>query len=257
MEYVDVRILVQPQGIAPTPRWGGFGLHSEGKTMKPVLAPSSDQVETFRMMTEFGKDLLKLSESIDDFEFPPLTPKIAEDHLAAKLAETEIDKETLLIQVAGLHRVMEQADSNEEDIVDSLSAALDVANWKDGEKQNWNEFVAPAIEKLLTSEFFRIFSKSSRLSYDYAMLAADLRVITDVRPIFSKDVDSISGMIVSFVLRIDHQNADQPHTLSVALDLNDVIGLYNECERAIRKAETLVKCMDKGGAVYTAIAGEQ
>lgn len=228
----------------------------ESQTMKPNLQPSEEQVEMFRRWAACGKELRRLSNVIDNFELPPLTAKTARDYLAAYLPhDFDIDTDDLLIQITSLRRIMEQNESNPAETVASLTEGLLSAGLDRTESSDWLNELAPSIETFLDSEFFRIFSKSTKLAYDYASVASDVRIVTDARPVYSKDLESLSGVIVSHVLRLDFQSSEQSQTISIALDHDDLMGLYLECERAIQKANTLVKCLGAGTVIKAAIAG--
>jgi hypothetical protein len=100
--------------------------------------------------------------------------------------------------------------------------------------------------KLLDSQLFAITSKAAKLAYDFASLLRNARVITDARPVFSNETDAepdIVGMVVSHVLRLDYENADQQHSLSIVMDQLDVQKLRDACDRALLKASAIEKKM--------------
>ena len=61
-------------------------------------------------------------------------------------------------------------------------------------------------------------AKAIELSYDSDNLLQRTRILTDVRPLFSEDAQSIDGAVVAHTLRLRFDSAGIDHELSLALD---------------------------------------
>ena len=81
--------------------------------------------------------------------------------------------------------------------------------------------------------------KSMELSYDYANLIRDIRIVTDLRPLFDEQGGNVEAGVVSHTLRVNYSSEDGRHELSLALDLQDIEKLKKQCDRAILKAITV------------------
>ena len=92
--------------------------------------------------------------------------------------------------------------------------------------------------EILGSRAIRTTVKSLELLYDYANLIQSSNVITDIRAVFDDEADHVIGAIVSFTLRMSYQNGNSAHSLSLAMDAEDVRKLQEQCRRALKKAET-------------------
>jgi hypothetical protein len=176
-----------------------------------------------------------------------------------QIAGSQLDDnrlDALMRQLMGLRGLMMRRDIDSKSLVEGLSHALH-QSFQRNPQTDQTELHAACIQlverdfpKLLDSQLFAITAKAARLAYDFASLLRNARVITDVRPVFSNETDAdpdIVGTVVSHVLRLDYENADQKHSLSIVLDQLDVHKLRDACDRAINKADAIEKKMKSVG----------
>jgi hypothetical protein len=85
--------------------------------------------------------------------------------------------------------------------------------------------------------------KALDLSTDYTNSFDNVRILTDLRPIFADQEDDkpalVVAAIVSHVLRLTYLQDGELRTMSMAMDHSDLVNLQNACRRAITKADTL------------------
>jgi hypothetical protein len=168
----------------------------------------------------------------------------------AELNDSQLD--ALMRQLMGLRGLMMRRDIDSKSLVEGLARALQQA-FQRNPNLNQPELQVACLQlverdfvKLLDSQLFAITSKAAKLAYDFASLLRNARVITDARPVFSNETDAepdIVGMVVSHVLRLDYENADQQHSLSIVMDQLDVQKLRDACDRALLKASAIEKKM--------------
>ena len=113
----------------------------------------------------------------------------------------------------------------------------------------------PELRRLLEHPRIWAIAKTLDLSYDYANLLQDARILTDVRPVFDRDATAIEAAVVSFTLRLRYDGLDGNHSLSIALNQEDVRALGAECERATKKAGVAADLMSRRASVRTIITG--
>ncbi|MBU6173043.1 MAG: hypothetical protein KGQ60_04530 [Planctomycetes bacterium] len=194
--------------------------------------------------------LAELADQIAVSKDIALSPSEAYDALS-RIVEDKLDHtrlEALMRQLMGLRGLMMRRDIDSKSLVEGLSQALQQA-FQRNPNLNQKELQVACVQlverdflKLLDSQLFAITSKAAKLAYDFASLLRNARVITDARPVFSNETDAepdIVGMVVSHVLRLDYENADQQHSLSIVLDQLDVHKLRDACDRAIKKADAI------------------
>lgn len=134
---------------------------------------------------------------------------------------------------------------------------IDAENrWDDAILQVWDE-IQPVFEELCSAPVVRRVSKAMELSYDYANLFQGAKILTDIRPIFSGQVEDleIDGAVVSYTLRLHYDNRDGDHSLSITLDESDVIALAEQCDRALLKADASRELFAAKTGLPTAISG--
>lgn len=202
--------------------------------------------------------LAELAEQIAVSNEIALSPGEAYDALSRiagnKLNDSQLD--ALMRQLMGLRGLMMRRDIDSKSLVEGLSRALQQA-FQRNPNLNQPELQVACVQlverdfpKLLDSQLFAITSKAAKLAYDFASLLRNARVITDARPVFSNESDAepdIVGMVVSHVLRLDYENADQQHSLSIVLDQLDVHKLRDACDKAIKKADAIETKMKSVG----------
>lgn len=94
------------------------------------------------------------------------------------------------------------------------------------------------LEELASLQVFQLAGKAIELTYDRDNLLQRTRIMTDVRPLFTKDGVEIEGAVVAHTLRISFDSAGSDCEMSLALDDTDLRQLISDCERALMKAET-------------------
>lgn len=87
-----------------------------------------------------------------------------------------------------------------------------------------------------------IASKAEDIKLEYANILSNSRVLTDIRPIFKKEIvsdNSIGGALISHVLRIKYENINGSQESFFNLNSSDLIKLYEQLKRALEKEEVL------------------
>ena len=161
-----------------------------------------------------------------------------------KLFETRLPEqppshvESLARQLLQLRGLVRQRDIAVSEVVAAIPDAIRVAGtaWSTAEIDKWFS-ISDELIGLIGCPPVRMVSSALDLSYDYANLLQTIRVITDIRPIFSESADSIDGAVVTYTLRLKYDSRDGDHSLSIAVDTADIRRLLDQCVRALKKAE--------------------
>lgn len=99
-------------------------------------------------------------------------------------------------------------------------------------------------------------AKAIELSYDSDNLLQRTRILTDIRPLFTDDAQSVDGAIVAHTLRLRYDSAGVDRELSLALDNSDLRRLIEDCERALLKEQTAQNKLCKPANVPSMIIQE-
>jgi hypothetical protein len=170
----------------------------------------------------------------------------------------EAAAEALLRQSLAFSGLMRQRKLETDAILEALRAAIQARRdrWTEQELAAWSK-VEPCFKAIIGLPIIYRVSKVLDLSYDYANLWQSARILTDVRPVFSRDADQIDGAVISFTMRLRYDSLDGDHSLSLAMNESDVQALRDKCDRALMKARTAKAFMsEKSEGVPTIISGE-
>lgn len=119
----------------------------------------------------------------------------------------------------------------------------------------WADCEASFFE-IVNAQSVWLTAKAVSLSYDFANLYRQVRILTDIRPIFDNDGESIKAAVISYTLRLRYDNVEGDHDISIAMDEEDVRRLRDQCERAMRKAEKGKELMNTFN-IPSVISGER
>jgi hypothetical protein len=169
----------------------------------------------------------------------------------SKHLDSETKAETLLRQLISLSMVGRQSENSSREVVLALRNALE------SEKRlpDWDG-VATQFQSLLDSAPVRLVTKAMDLSYDYANVLRGTKILTDLRPLFNESGESVEGGVVTYTLRVTYSNGDSRNDISLALDMEDVLKLQDQCERAIAKSKSMQQQFIRSSERPCLISGE-
>jgi hypothetical protein len=108
-------------------------------------------------------------------------------------------------QLVALTQLEREQELSANEIVDSLTDSLlrlpPDAAWSENDLRRWRELREPLVE-LLSQPNLATIAQAVRLSFDYANVLTQARILTDIRPLFNDDADKVLGAVVSQTLRV-------------------------------------------------------
>lgn len=160
------------------------------------------------------------------------------------------DKKVLDIDSAGRRAFFSR-------LLASISTAISSSSDKDERLAAWSE-CGDALKELLNSRSLRLAAKALDISYDFERVYVAGRVLTSVRPVFNDDRNDIVGSTVVQTLRLEFLAPDGDQSnISVAMDMEDLRRLQEECKRAIEKARIARDRIEKDSRMEAIIPGEE
>ena len=218
----------------------------------------ADALMDMAVLRRVGSEkLAQLATAFAAIEPTPLRSKqlrnVARDVLGADAEADGIGQSVvrLLLALYGLRR---QRSLTPESILEGLRDGIGRSDWDEEAASEWKA-IEPRVEELLSVENLWAVSKALALSYEYANLYESAQIVTDIRPVYNEEASDIQGSIVSYTLRMNYDDAEGNHTLSIAMDERDIRELMCACERAQKKSQGARTFME-GAQVPTLIAGE-
>jgi hypothetical protein len=156
-----------------------------------------------------------------------------------------------------LQAIMRQRHLSSDEALEAVRLALESASppWESAQFELWQQ-IEGAFKQLLTTPAVRLVSIALDLMYEHENLLQNIRVITDIRPVFSDDTSHIEGSVVSHTLRLRYDSTEGDHSISIAMDETDIRELERQCKRALLKAQTARALMSDKAEVPTVISGD-
>jgi hypothetical protein len=205
--------------------------------MPGQLRLSETQLSDFRSLVELPEAQLRsILDRLNKRTPVPMSQEEVRRVIAEILPEEQAKVEALTRQLLALAGLQYRSDVPHDELNEALRNSLD-GKLDPTELEGWDR-ISPLFNEILASPAIRTTVKSLELLYDYANFVQSSNVITDVRPVFDDEAEHVIGAIISFTLRLSYQNGNSVHSLSVAMDAEDVGKLQNQCRRALKKAET-------------------
>jgi len=188
---------------------------------------------------------------------PPMRPKELHREIANVLGDKPEQVGKILRPLLSLQAIIRQRNLTADEVVEAVGYAFENAEtpWEAEQIKKWKS-VEPAFKKLLMSPVLHLVSTALDLMYEYANLLQNLRIVTDIRPVFSTDASRIEGSVVSHTLRLRYDSTEGDHSLSIAMDEGDTRELERQCKRAITKAQTAKSLMVEQAKIPTVISGD-
>lgn len=161
---------------------------------------------------------------------------------------------SVLFGIAGTFR---RAAISAGDALERVGQSLGDAKETDTRFAKWDECRGP-LKRILETRSVTLAAKALDVSYDFERVYLAGRILTSIRPIFDEPREEIVGSTIVQTLRLEYlaPNGDQS-SISVAMDLDDVNRLKDECERAENKAAAAKVRIEKECDFEAIIPGEE
>ena len=139
-----------------------------------------------------------------------------------------------------------------EQIVDSI---CDYAKQSKNEKlipkdNNWDRLKKNMLAVLNQDNTLSLSAKAIEIYSDYEKVFCNAKIYSDIRPVFSSDLEEKPIMVVIHNLKITYNENNEHKETFIALDSNDLKQLKNQIQRAEEKEESLIKILKSSGFNY-------
>jgi len=225
--------------------------------MATQIQINKNQIRDLQGIRNLGAEKLSsLAQHLSELSPTSLNPVKLFDAIKSHLKGEEQAAESVMRQVLLFNGLMRQTNLEVTDVIAAVRSRVERdATWDSAEIEEWTA-VEPMFRKLLCTKAFRLVATAIDLSYEYANLFRNARILTDIRPLFTDDADAIEGAVISYTLRLRFDSVDGKHEFSIAMDEGDVRDIAEQCERALKKAITARETMSTKVEIPTLIAGE-
>ena len=198
---------------------------------------------------------LKLIASLEDAtvsavraalqEHPSLDPGDLAKHLESANISRE-DRRKVLEALLPLYIVKEETNSSPDEMADTVSEAMS-SHWEEDTSLELKDRLKANLRSLLDLSEVGLRAKISGLLMGDEKTFCDVRIVTDLRPAFGRDVNAGPlGMGLIHLLTIGYHSRGDTHLeFQVALSTGDLKKLREAVERAEKKSQILLDTLKK------------
>lgn len=222
------------------------------------ITPRPDQLAGLALLRDLdAQDTERLISSLTNHGKALIMPSELRQLLSQVFPDKPSEVIAISRQLISLYTLCRQRNLNPEELLEGLTSGLQssASGWSKKEITQWRQSL-PLLKELLSLSNIKTIVKALDLSYDYANLFQNAKILTDIRPVFDDNASTIEGAAISFTLRLFYDNIDESKNISIALDEKDVTTLMNTCSRALKKAKSAKKFMIDANISKTFICGE-
>lgn len=215
------------------------------------------QLAELRVLRDLSTErVTAVIEKIEQCDPPPLTSAELGSIFREVFGDDSETADSLLSQVISLASLERQRNLTADDVLNGLLYGIRTSEhpWTEDEVKRWHG-IEPELRRLLEHPRVWRVAKALDLSYDFAHLLQEARIVSDIRPIFDRDATQLEAAVVSFTLRLRYDSINGNHGISIAMNHADIESLRDECDRALRKARIASDAMNNKAQVRTIITG--
>ncbi|MGC3972350.1 MAG: hypothetical protein QM775_34915 [Pirellulales bacterium] len=222
--------------------------------MRISLTP--EQINDLAIVRDLGeRKLANIRAAIELCDPTPLRARQLVDEAQKALGDEKASAPPLIRLAIALQGIARGSNRQIGVIVAALrESLLSDAGWDPEQISKWEKCELDFLS-LVACDRVRLVANALDLSYEYANLYRSGRILTDIRPLFNEDATAIDASVVAFTFRLRYQNLDLEHDLSIAMDVEDVKQLAEQCVRALRKA-AVARDLQSQMQIPTYVTGE-
>lgn len=190
-------------------------------------------------------DFLNIQKAIINADATSSLDKLS-DKINSSLSD--IDVSDILSSVGSLIPYVD----NTEMISEIISDIVEIAESSETIEINNSSQFTERLDFLLRDKHIYYASKATDLLNNYSNLFILSRIVTDLRPVFSLDIeDPLSAGVLVHTLHIHYQSNDEPYhkDISITLNKDDLLVLKEAISRAEKKEILLQEVFNKSSLV--------
>jgi len=178
------------------------------------------------------------------------TQEEAADVVAAQVKRVGVEDVRKIVDVlTSLYQVRSRSAVPAEKLASDIYDALQTDNKNLIPKADAHDYKTRLANLLSLDSLNIVATRAKELQMDVERAFCDARILTDLRPVFGKEVDTPKAMVIVHTLKLGYHDAatGKHEELFVALDREDIQKLKGILERAERKAKSLISRLQVAG----------
>jgi hypothetical protein len=180
-----------------------------------------------------------------------LAPVAFAEHMAEKISTIPNDDlKSFLKLFFGLYGAKDRSKKSAKQIAADVAETIIEEKIKDFPPQQI-KLVEDRIARILSiGGSFVTTAKAGSLMRDYPCICTEVKIISDIRPIFGESADEISGVIMVHNLKISYWENGEHKQFYFAMDNADIKSLKEAVDRVGIKAKSLASMIQKSGVKH-------
>lgn len=168
-----------------------------------------------------------------------------EKHVCSAIQAPQVHIERVLLILQNIYRTLTRMRLDTKKFVDEIALSLEEQVEKSGNKtdlKTWREAqdkILETINAMGADHPLFLARKAERLAGARHNIISEMRILTDLRPVFNQAGDQIVQAIVTHTLFIEYFDGMARRRIEFGLDAAEVAELRHICQRAEGKAVTL------------------
>jgi hypothetical protein len=221
--------------------------HSSAPALPTPIELPSEAIEDLKRIAgieenTFASLLKAIVETKPSFTVPQFARKV----LQKVPGIAELDLRSTLIATVSLHSMLTRAGGPAS--IGRLLAGILSAETLTPEQKTVLESRLP---KLLTADgTLEITAKAREVMTEHEHIFCNVRMLSDIRPVFSDDLEKSYGAVIIHNLRIGYHQDQKHRDFYVALDTDDIRALKVAIERAEKKTLALEAILKQSNVSY-------
>lgn len=215
----------------------------------PTISVPKQEIPVLQKLAEISEQQLsELVAALNSSE-PRLTRSAFVKAVAPKVPSISAeDVNSLVGTVCSLHWTRYSEEISVEDLINAIVTALSQSGAEVSFKPETLHLLKSRLTVLLSLEdSLGVTAKALDVMTEHANVFCKSRILSDIRPIFSKDGDGATAAVIIHTLNIGYHENRKHKDFYVALDESDLRALREVLDRAEKKAQVLRALIGKSG----------
>lgn len=203
--------------------------------------------DELRLLFEDGsKTLVGVEGVLAEFRPGLLSPEKFYESVSEACPDAK-QADAILSSVGYYTTAIDQGDLAIDDIASALHAEFDSAASKASIESLLKIIGNPAVAAAI---------KTSQLAFDQQSVLQNVKILSDLRPVFNNDRDGLFQFIILNTMQFIARDKYGTKSHAIALDKSDILALKRGCELALKKISALEDVVLKGLKLPVYLPGE-
>lgn len=200
---------------------------------------NTQQAEDLKSIAAMSDEVIStISENADSYDGDLTDSEAIQNIISFNSTFSEENLKSISSAITGLFYAYIASDQQDDEFIDQLLYSINESDVSFSEAELAN--LKCNLSKLFRTTSLFVAYKAHTLVMESERLMTDVRVLTDIRPVFGQiAVDDVLGYAISHTLKISYQDSRGSGEFYVALDSSDLLSLKETIDREIKKQETI------------------